>query len=181
MKFTELALSGVWLVEPAPFRDERGALLRHYCQREFKDGGLNETVCQTNLSQNPRRHTLRGFHYQLKPFEEAKTMSCMRGRIYDVVVDLRRDSPTFLRWLAVELDADSGQQLQIPAGCANAYITLEDNTWIFYYMSQFYEPGSYRGFRYNDPVFAISWPHGPALISDKDRDFPDFDPQRFDL
>lgn len=177
MKFYEQDLPGVWLIEPEPFVDNRGALRRHFCQKEFEAHGLETQIRQTNLSENHHKHTLRGFHYQEKPFEESKTLSCMQGGIYDIVVDLRPDSKTFLKWQSFEITAKNQLSLHVPFGCANAYLSLEDNTTIHYYMSEFYAPGSYRGFRYNDPLFQFEWPTEPAVISEKDLAYPDFDPK----
>jgi dTDP-4-dehydrorhamnose 3,5-epimerase len=121
-------------------------------------------------------HTLRGFHYQVKPFEESKTITCLKGAMYDVIVDVRPDSETYLQWLPFELTAEDRLSLYIPKGCANGYMTLEDSTTILYYMSEFYAPTSYVGFRYNDPLFKVKWPAEPAVISGKDDGFKDFVP-----
>lgn len=176
MKFLEQKIGGVWLIEAEPLVDARGAFRRHFCQQEFRQQGLESHILQTNISENFRKHTLRGFHYQVRPFEEAKTLSCMRGSIYNIVVDLRPSSSTFLQWAPFELKAGDNLSLYVPAGCANAYLTLEDSTAILYYMSEAYTAGAYRGFRYNDPLFGFRWPAEPAVISDKDRNYPDFDP-----
>jgi len=176
MKFREQKIGGVWLIEAEPLVDDRGAFRRHFCRQEFKKRGLESQILQTNISENFRKHTLRGFHYQVKPFEEAKTLSCMRGAIYNIVVDLRPGSSTFLQWVSFELKADDGLSLHVPAGCANAYLTREDFTTILYYMSEAYSAGGYRGFRYNDPLFGFKWPAEPVVISEKDRSYPDFDP-----
>lgn len=176
MKFREQKINGVWLIETEPLADARGAFRRHFCHLEFGQSGLESTILQTGISENYRKHTLRGFHYQVKPFEEFKTLSCMRGAIYDVVVDLRPGSSTFLQWISFELKAGDELSLHVPAGCANAYLTLEDSTTILYYMSEIYSAASYRGFRYNDPLFGVTWPVEPEIISEKDRSYPDFDP-----
>ena len=175
MKFTELELSGVWLVEPEPFSDERGVFFRNFCAQEFFKHGLVSGVCQGNISVNPYLGTLRGFHYQVAPFEEAKTFSCITGAIYDIVVDLRQESPTFMKWIALELLASKRNSLHIPGGCANAWMTMETDTIVHYYMSEPYSPGAYRGFRYDDPAFNFRWPIEPKVISEKDRHLPDFD------
>ena len=177
MKFEELGLRGVWLIEPELFSDERGVLRRHYCAREFAEHGLAAMTVQGNISENRQRATLRGFHYQVQPFEEAKTLSCMTGAIYDIVVDLRVKSPTFMEWVSVEISAHGRCSLHVPAGCATACITTEPDTTLHYYMSEFYSPESYRGIRYNDPMFGFRWPMEPQVISDKDRSYPDFDPE----
>jgi dTDP-4-dehydrorhamnose 3,5-epimerase len=175
MKFIESELPGVWLIEAEPFSDERGVFRRHFCAQEFKAVGLAFTVQQGNISENPHLGTLRGFHYQTKPFEESKVLSCLSGAVYDIVVDLRPASRTFMKWTAVELSAANRGSLCVPAGCANAWLTTEPNTLVHYYMSEVYNGESYRGIRYDDPTFGFRWPSEPRLISDKDRMFPDFD------
>ena len=176
MKFIELSIPGVWLLEPELVVDDRGTFRRHFCAREMSERGITADVKQGNVSENPKLHTMRGFHYQLAPHSESKTLSCFSGKLYDIVVDLRPASATYLSWAVVELDAASRVSLHVPAGCANAYLTMEENTVVHYYMSEFYHPGSYRGFRYNDPRFAFRWPVEPRLISAKDAEYPDFEP-----
>jgi len=176
MKFQEQKIKGVWVVEAEPAQDSRGALCRHFCQNEYKEMGLDASIVQTNISENYKMHTLRGFHYQVKPFEESKTITCLKGAMYDVIVDVRPDSETYLQWLSFELTAGDRLSLYIPKGCANGYMTLEDSTTILYYMSEFYAPTSYVGFRYNDPLFKVKWPAEPAVISGKDDGFKDFVP-----
>jgi dTDP-4-dehydrorhamnose 3,5-epimerase len=176
MKFTELALPGVWLIEADLHRDGRGVFRRHFCAREFGAHGLAPVVAQGNISENPQCGTLRGFHYQIGPHQEAKTLSCLAGGIYDIVVDLRRDLPTFMRWIAVELSAGDRRSLHVPAGCANGWMTTENGSIVHYYMSAFDAPEADRGIRYDDPAFAFRWPAAPNVISDKDRSYPNFDP-----
>jgi dTDP-4-dehydrorhamnose 3,5-epimerase len=176
MKFHEQELKGVWLIEPEPYVDDRGALRRHYCAREFEDHGIDMRIAQTNISENLKKYTLRGFHYQIQPYEEAKTISCMKGALFDIIIDLRKNSETFLKWISVEVDDSKGIAIHLPAGCANAYMTMTDNTWIHYYHSESYAPESYRGFRYNDPLLKFVWPCEPVLISEKDSKLPDFNP-----
>ncbi len=176
MKFIELSLRGVWLIEPEVFSDERGAFRRHFCADEFGAHGLAPTVAQGNISENLQCGTLRGFHYQVGGSEEAKTLSCMTGLIYDVVVDLRLDSPTFMQWVSVEISAEDRRSLHVPAGCANAWLTTAPNTVLHYYMSEKFSPQSARGFRYNDRAFGCRWPMEPSVISERDRTFPGFDP-----
>lgn len=176
MKFSELGLSGVWLIEPEAYSDSRGVFRRHFCAREFGAHGIAPTVAQGNISENIQLGTLRGFHYQAKPHREAKTLSCLAGAIYDIVVDLRRSSPTFMKWIAVELSANDRKSLHVPAGCANAWLTTASQTVVHYYMSEFYAPEADRGLRYDDPAFAFSWPAAPNVVSDKDRSYADFDP-----
>ena len=177
MKFQELGLPGVWLIEPELFKDERGVFRRHFCAEEFKAHCIEPAVMQGNISENPHRGTLRGFHYQLAPSQEAKTLSCLTGAVYDIVADMRPDSPTFMKWISVEFGAEDRRSLHVPAGCANAWLTTTDNTVMHYYMSAMYAPNSYRGFRYDDPSFGFEWPSEPAFISDKDRALPYFDPK----
>lgn len=176
MKFTELELRGVWLIEPEVFADERGQFLRHFCAQEFKIHGLVSTMAQGNISINPYLGTLRGFHYQVKPFEESKTISCITGSVYDIVVDLRRESATYMKWISVEMSSEKRQSLHVPAGCANAWLTTSANTTVHYYMSDLYTPKAYQGFRYNDPAFNFRWPMEPLVISEKDKTLPSFDP-----
>jgi dTDP-4-dehydrorhamnose 3,5-epimerase len=175
VKFTELALPGVWVIEPQVHADERGAFRRHFCAQEFASHGLATSVAQGNLSENPVCGTLRGFHYQAGASAEAKTISCVTGAVYDIVLDLRTDSPTFLQWVSVEISASDRRSLHVPAGCANAWLTTAPSTMVHYYMSESYDPGAGRGIRYDDPAFDFRWPQAPAVISDKDRAFPDFD------
>lgn len=180
MRFVDLDLPGVFLVEAAVQSDERGSFRRHFCAEEFAAHGLAPTVVQGNISENLHQGTLRGFHYQVAPFAEAKTLSCLSGAFYAVTVDLRHDSPTFLRWVAMELSAADRRSLHIPVGCASAWLTLAAHTTVHYYMSQKFVPESARGIRYNDPLFGFRWPMAPCVISERDRTFPDFDPDRFE-
>ena len=180
MRFVELALPGVFLVEPAIQSDERGSFRRHFCAEEFAAHGLVPAVVQGNVSENLHPATLRGFHYQVAPFAEAKTLSCLSGAFYAVTVDLRHDSPTFLRWVAAELATADRHSLHIPIGCASAWIRLAANTTVHYYMSEKFVPECARGIRYNDPLFGFRWPMTPRVISERDRTFPDFDPGRIE-
>lgn len=176
MTFTELGLPGVWLIEPVVHEDERGRFRRHFCTDEFAAHGIAPVAVQGNISENPARGTLRGFHYQLPPDAEAKTLSCITGAIYDVVVDLRPDSPMFMQWITVEISSNDRRSLHVPAGCANAWLTLVPDTTIHYYMSERYAPRAARGFRYDDPAFGVKWLAAPVVIGETDRTFPDFDP-----
>ncbi|MCX5712319.1 MAG: dTDP-4-dehydrorhamnose 3,5-epimerase family protein [Candidatus Omnitrophica bacterium] len=174
MKLHNQRIEGVRIIEAEPFKDDRGMFFRHFCKNEYEENGLNGEIVQTNISKNIKKYTLRGMHYQAEPLEECKTMFCLSGSIYDVIVDLRPDSDTFMQWISIELDSKEPKSIYLPAGCANGYLTLEDNTSILYYMSEFYSPKAYRGFRYNDPAFKIRWPQEPLVISDKDNVYPDF-------
>jgi dTDP-4-dehydrorhamnose 3,5-epimerase len=177
MKFTELRIPGVWLLEPEVHADMRGSFRRHFCAREYAAHGLEATVAQGNISENLAEGTLRGFHYQVVPHGEAKTLSCLMGGVYDIVLDLRPSSPTYLTWEAVTFSARDHRSLYVPVGCANAWMTTERQTIVHYYMSEYYVANTGRGIRYNDPAFKFRWPAEPAVISDRDRSFPDFDPR----
>ena len=175
MLFFEQKISGVFLIEPEPFQDERGEFRRHFCKSEFSEHNIITDISQSNLSYNNNAYTLRGFHYQINPFSEGKTFSCLKGEIYDIVVDLRRDSKTFLDWIAFEINDKNKYSLHVPPGCANAFLTLKDNTLIHYYCSASYNPESERGIRYDDPKFSFEWPNEPAFVSQKDYLHPDFE------
>ena len=174
MKFTEQNIEGVYLIEPDPYKDERGMLRRHFCQKEFSDFGLMTEIKQTNISENKKKHTLRGFHYQYPPHGEKKVISCIKGSIYDIVVDLREASETYLKWEHFELTEENRLSIYVPIGCANAYLTLNDNTWILYYHSEFYTLRDEGSIRYNDPLFKFQWHTEPAVISEKDLSIPDW-------
>lgn len=177
MIFYEQKLAGVFIIAPEPYIDGRGLLRRHFCQQEFLKQGVMADVKQCNISENKKRYTLRGFHYQLPPFGEDKVLSCIKGAVFDVVIDLREDSVSYLKWISFELSEENRLNLYVPKGCANAYLTLKDNTWIFYYHSEFYTPNAESAVRYNDPLFKIKWPVEPEVISEKDKNYPDFNPR----
>jgi dTDP-4-dehydrorhamnose 3,5-epimerase len=174
MKFHKQTIEGVFLVEPAPFKDERGVFRRHFCAQEFAAAGIASNVAQANVSENTHAWTLRGFHYQLRPHGEGKTLSCLRGSIYDIVVDLRPESPTYKKWLSFELNDANRLSVHIPPGCANAFLTMVDGVLVQYYCSYSYTPAAERGVRYNDPLFGFTWPQPPRFISDKDKSHPDY-------
>jgi dTDP-4-dehydrorhamnose 3,5-epimerase len=174
MLFRSSRLNGVFVIEPERLEDSRGFFARTFCRDEFNSHGLNATLAQCSISFNKKRGTLRGMHYQVKPHEEAKLVRCTRGVVYDVIVDLRSDSYTFKQWLATELTADSYQMLYIPEGFAHGFQTLEDNTEVFYQMSEAYHPECAAGVRWNDPAFGIDWPADDRTISSKDQNYPDF-------
>jgi dTDP-4-dehydrorhamnose 3,5-epimerase len=169
MVFNETKIKGAFLIDVKKIADERGFFGRTFCQHEMKEHGLNETVAQTNISSNKRKGTLRGLHYQLAPHEESKLVRCTRGSLFDVLVDLRKGSPTYCQWFGTILTADSFQMLYVPEGCAHGFLTLEDNTDIMYQVSTFYAPESESGLLWNDPAFNIEWPMEPVVISEKDR------------
>ncbi len=177
MIFKETRLKGAYAIDLQPQSDERGFFARSFCRQEFEAHGLNPVIAQCNVSYNRMRGTLRGMHYQEPPYEEAKLIRCSRGALYDVIVDLRPESPTFRQWLAVEMRADSvtpATMLYVPEGFAHGFQTLADETEVCYQMSEFYAPSSARGFRWNDPMFGIEWPEPVRVISERDRSYPDF-------
>ena len=173
--FTRTKLEDVIIIGTENHVDHRGVFARTFCQQEFEANGLNARIAQCNISFNARKGTLRGLHYQEPPFSEVKLVRCTRGSVYDVIVDLRRQSPTFKEWIGVTLDAEFRNMVYIPEGCAHGFLTLEDNSEIFYQMSAFYSPGSARGVRWNDPAFQINWPGDAAVISERDSSYPDFE------
>lgn len=176
MRFIVTPIRGAFVVEPEELRDERGFFARLFCRDEFAARGLNAVLAQTSISFNRCRGTLRGLHYQVSPHQEAKLVRCTQGAIFDVAVDLRGDSPTFTRWHAVELSMDNRRMFYIPEGCAHGLLTLRDDTEIHYHISEFQHPESFRGLRWNDPAFGIVLPEPVRVISDRDRDYPDFRP-----
>jgi dTDP-4-dehydrorhamnose 3,5-epimerase len=176
MVFTETGLSGAVIVDVERHSDERGFFARSWCTREFQERGLNPLVVQCNVSGNTAKGTLRGMHYQLAPHAEVKLVRCTKGAIYDVIIDLREGSPTFLRHVGVELTADNHRALYIPEGFAHGFMTLQDDSEVFYQMSAFYEPSAARGVRWDDPAFGIKWPLPVTVISKRDQELPDFNP-----
>lgn len=171
MRFTALAVAGSFLVEPEPVEDARGFFARTFCRDEFTSHGLNAELAQCSVSYNRRAGTLRGMHYQKPPHAEAKLVRCTAGAIHDVVLDLRTGSPSFLKWAAVELSADNRSALYIPEGCAHGFLTLTDASEVYYQISTGYHPESAAGVRWDDPAFAIVWPHGDVIMSERDRQF----------
>ena len=178
MKFVETELKGAFVVEPDRLVDERGFFARTWCRKEFEQNGLNSNVVQCNISFNRNKGTLRGMHYQAPPFEEAKLVRCTTGSIFDVIIDLRLNSKTFMQWFAIELTDKNRKMIYIPEGFAHGFLTLEDDTEVFYQISEFYAPGYARGVRWNDPNFKIEWPDEIRTISIKDKNIDDFDPTR---
>jgi len=172
MIFRETILKGAFVIEMEKFEDKRGFFARAWCQKEVEANGLVSRVVQTNISFNKKRGTLRGMHYQVAPYEQIKLVRCTRGAIYDVVIDLRPDSPTFRKWTGVELTAENYTMLYVPENFAHGFQTLEDNTEVTYQVSQFYSPESERGVRYDDPVFQVEWPLPVEVISEKDIAWP---------
>lgn len=180
MQITETQLPGAFLVRLEPHTDERGFFARAFCEREFETHGLPVRFPQANLSRNRVAGTLRGMHYAAFPHREAKLVRAVQGAIFDVIVDLRKGSPSWGKWLGVKLAAETGDALFVPEGMAHGFVTLRDETDVFYQMGSFYEAGASRGFRYNDPKFAIAWPVEPTLVSARDAGYPDFDERAFD-
>jgi dTDP-4-dehydrorhamnose 3,5-epimerase len=176
MRFEETLLGGAYVVDLEPHADERGFFARAFCEREFAEHGLPARFPQCNVSRNERMGTLRGMHFDVAPQPEAKLVRAVAGAIYDVIVDLRPGSSTFLQWIAVELSAAKGRALFVPGGFAHGFLTLADHTDVFYQMSDFFQPERARGFRWNDPRFNIRWPTAPSVISSRDAAYPDWNP-----
>ena len=176
MKFSELPLKGAYLIELEKRGDDRGFFARAFCKNEFEDHGLNNEIGQINNSLSKDKGTLRGMHYQLNPKAEDKMVRCISGSLYDVIIDLRTDSETFKQWYGTELNSENRNMLFVPKGFAHGFITLAENTEAFYLVTEFYSPKHERGIRYNDPTFNIKWPIEPVVISEKDKNHPDFNP-----
>jgi len=174
MIFTETKLKGAYIIEPEKLEDERGFFARTWDQKKFEKHGLNSNLVQCNISFNKKKGTLRGLHYQIAPYEEAKLIRCTGGKIFEVMVDLRKKSETFKQWLAIKLSAQNHKMLYVPEGFALGHQALEDNTELFYQMTQLYMPKYGRGIRWDDPSFNISWPLKPTIISNKDLSFEYF-------
>lgn len=174
MKFTETPVKGAFLIDLEPNQDDRGFFSRLFCADEFTKRGLEGKILQINNSRSRYENTLRGLHYQLPPFEETKLVRCIEGAIFDVVLDLRKDSETYRQWFGDVLSSENRKMLYVPRGCAHGFITLTPDSEIIYFVSENYSKEHERGIRYNDPAFNIKWPRGPEVISDKDRDYPDY-------
>ena len=172
MHFRQLDLPGAWLLTPERHEDDRGAFTRLFCQRELSAHGLNPVMAQSSLSSNHEAGTVRGLHLQAPPHQEGKLVHVVRGAIFDVVVDLRQRSPTYGRHVAAELSADNGHSLWVPPGCAHGFQTLEDDTDVLYFISEFYRPEAGRGVRYDDPELGIPWPLPVSKIAEKDLALP---------
>ena len=174
MIFTETKLAGAYLIQPEIKTDERGFFARVWCQNEFQEKGLDSNLVQCNISYNKIKGTVRGMHYQIAPYQEVKLVQCTQGAIYDIIIDIRPDSPTFKQWVGVELTASNRYILYIPKDFAHGFQTLTDNTEVFYQMSQFYQPEAARGIRWDDPSFDMNWLVPITLISEKDKHYPEF-------
>lgn len=172
MLFRETELDGVWLIETVPLADERGSFARTFCDDEFARHGLEHRFVQHSMSVSHRRHTLRGLHFQEAPSEEVKVVRCVAGAIWDVAVDLRPQSPSYLRWTAIELSAENIRQLYIPKGFAHGFLSLRDETTVSYLISAPYDAARSAGIRYDDPAIGIRWPAMPSVLSERDRNLP---------
>lgn len=174
MKFSETEIGGAYIIELDVKEDDRGFFARVWEEEEFKKRKLFGRIVHANISGNPRSGTLRGLHYQISPHEEAKVVRCSRGAIYDVTVDLRKDSPSYKKWISVELTEHNHRMLYVPEGCAHGFQTLEDESEVSYFMNNAYDAASARGVRYDDPTFGIPWPLPISVISPKDRSYPNW-------
>ena len=174
MIFRETSLAGVFEVHLEPTPDERGFFARSWCHQEFQENGLNAELVQCSLSYSSHSGTLRGLHYQADPHPECKLVRCTQGAIHEVVVDLRPHSATFKQWISVTLSAANRRMIFVPHGCAHGFMTLADETEVFYQMSEFYVPEASCGVRWNDPAFGIDWPFDSPIINDRDANYPDF-------
>ena len=172
LRFTELKTKGAYLIELDKLEDERGFFARSFCTDTFKEIGICETFVQCNISFNRHAGTLRGMHFQIGEESEAKLIRCTRGKIFDAIIDLRPDSPTFKEWVGVELSEENGSMLYVPEHFAHGFLTLADNTELFYQMSTRFAPGAARGLHWNDPEIGITWPSAPQVISEKDQNNP---------
>jgi dTDP-4-dehydrorhamnose 3,5-epimerase len=176
VRFTQSKVAGAFLIEPEPIADERGFFARTWCREEFQANGLNPTLAQANVSFNHRKGTLRGLHYQAAPHEEAKLVRCTRGAIWDVAVDLRPGSPTYLGWAGAVLTDGNRAMLYVPEGCAHGFLTLTDAAEVAYQMSAPYAPDAARGVRWDDPAFGIEWPGEVEVINQRDAGYPYLEP-----
>jgi len=175
MIFTETKLKGAYQIDVKRIEDERGFFGRSFCENEFAQYGLNTNTVQTNVSYSAKKGTLRGMHMQVEPFGETKLVRCTQGSIYDVIVDMRPQSPTFKQWIGIELSGENYRMLYVPEGFAHGFITLSDETHVSYQVTQFYTPSAEQCYRWDDPAFNIQWPMEPSLISSKDTAHPLFD------
>lgn len=176
MIFTPTNVAGVWIFEPERRADDRGFFARTFCHDEFLEHGLNPAVVQCNISFNTHHGTLRGLHSQLPPWEEAKLVRCSRGAIFDVALDLRPGSPSYLQHASATLTSENGRMLYVPEGVYHGFLTMEDNSEVHYQMSQYYHPEAGIGVRWDDPAFGIGWPEKVRMISERDRTFADYIP-----
>ena len=178
MRFLPLPVHGAGLLLHEPMQDERGSFTRTFCADELAGFGLDGRAAQSNESWSKKAFTLRGLHFMARPKREAKTIRVLRGAIWDAIVDIRRDSPTYLAVATAELREGDGRSVHVPAGCAHGFLSLLDDTVISYVITEAYDPAYYRGLRWNDPAFRIPWPREPAVLHPRDAAFPDFDAER---
>lgn len=176
MKFQETEIPGAFIVDPQRHEDDRGYFARSFCEAEFKENGIPFQPVQSNISYNARALTLRGMHFHKAPFEETKLVRCSAGHIFDVAVDLRKNSPAYKKWVGLNLSRKNGRAFFIPAGCAHGFLTLEEDTEVFYQMGPAFTPGHDAGFLWNDPTIGIQWPAQPEVISQKDRELEGYKP-----
>ena len=175
MIVNETRLVGVYVIDMVKIEDERGFFARVWCKKEVEEYKLVSSFVQLNTSFSKKRGTVRGLHYQISPHQEVKVMRCIRGAIFDVIIDLRPDSSTYMQWMGVEVSGENGRMLYVPEGFAHGFQTLVDDTEVIYPVSEYYCPKAERGVRWNDPTFGIRWPETEDVtISDKDRSWPDF-------
>ncbi len=176
MKFVPTGLEDAYLIQPEKRGDERGFFARAWCEREFSDMGLETRIAQANMSRSADVGTLRGMHLQVPPHAETKIIRCTAGAVYDVIIDLRPGSPSYMRWYGARLDAVDHDALYVPGGFAHGFLTLEPDSEVYYLVSAFYSPEAERGVRFDDPRFGIAWPGDIRVVSDKDRSWPDYQP-----
>jgi len=174
LNFSQTPIDGLFIIKPFLHEDSRGVFHRSFCQDELEGIGIHFEAKQGNISINPYKHTLRGFHYQVQPTKESKILHCITGAIYNVVLDLRKDSKSYKKWQTIEISSENKIGLHVPHGCANAFLTLREDSIVHYYMGDSFNPKTYRGIRFNDPAFDFKWPFAPAVISEKDLEFTNF-------
>lgn len=174
MKINKTKIKGVYIIESEPREDSRGYFARVFAKEELEKEGIDFSIVHINRSKTKELGTIRGIHYQTNPKEEDKIVQCLQGKMFDVALDIRRNSPTFGQWVGEILDPESKKMLLIPKGCAHAFQTLEEDTIVEYFVTQYYAPDYERGIRYNDPTFKINWPIEKAIVSEKDASWPDF-------
>jgi len=181
MIFKNTFIEGVYVAQLSPFTDERGSFVRMFCEEEFKTIGLDKGIVQVNHSVNSNKGTFRGFHYQKPPFSETKIIRCIRGEVLDMVIDIRKKSPTFLKSFAINLSSENNKMIVVPDGMAHGFITLDDNTELVYFHTAFYKPGCEGAIRYDDPALDVKLPFKPIVISEKDKSYPLIDINNFGL
>lgn len=172
MKITELPITGSYLIELEEHMDERGIFARQFCKKELQKFGIDFDIKQCNISKNFKKGILRGLHYQKEPYPEIKMVSCFKGKIYDVILDIRKDSPSFLKWYATEISEKNNKIIYIPSGVAHGFQTLADDTIVYYQLGEFFQPEYYKGIRWNDPKFGIKWPEcNSRIINERDANY----------